>query len=45
MGATFPILVNDDARRLDCSYDSGRFSMTMFNAEGEAEFSKVLEVE
>lgn len=45
MGATFPILVNDDVRRLDCSYASGRFSMTMFNAAGEAEFSKVLEVE
>ena len=40
----FPILVNDDARRLDCSYESGQLSLTMFNASGEAEFSKVLEV-
>lgn len=45
MGATFPIFVNDDVRRLDCSYDSGRFSMTMFNAAGEVEFSMVLDVE
>ncbi len=45
MGATFPILVNDDLRRLDCSYDSGRFTMKMFDASGEEEFSTVLEIE
>ena len=45
MNNSFPILANDDARRLDCSYDSGRLTLTMFNAAGEAEFSKVLEVE
>ena len=45
MNAAFPIMVNDDARRLDCSYDSGKITMTMFNAAGEAEFSKVLEIE
>lgn len=43
MNAPFPILVNDDARRLDCSYDSGQITLTMYNAAGEAEFSKVLE--
>ena len=41
----FPILVNDDARRLDCSYESGQLSLTMFNASGEAEFSKVLDLD
>lgn len=45
MGAPFPILVNDDVRRLDCSYESGKFTLTMFNAAGEVEFSTVLEVE
>ena len=44
MGNPFPILINDDIRRLDCSYDSGKFSLIMFNAAGEAEFSTVLEL-
>ena len=44
MGNPFPILINYDIRRLDCSYDSGKFSLIMFNAAGEAEFSTVLEV-
>lgn len=44
MNNSFPILVNDDVRRLDCSYDSGKLTLTMFNADGETEFSKVLDV-
>ena len=39
----FPILINDDVRRLDCIYDSGKFTVTMFNAAGQPEFSTVLE--
>ena len=38
----FPILINDDLRRLDCSYDSGQFSIKMFNPAGETEFSTTL---
>jgi hypothetical protein len=45
MGNPFPVMVNDDLRRLDCSYDSGRFTMRMFDASGEEEFSTVLEIE
>lgn len=45
MGNPFPILVNDDVRRLDCSYESGKLTLTMFNEAGESEFSKVLELE
>lgn len=44
MNNPFPILVNDDVRRLDCVYDSGKLTMTMFNAAGQSEFSTVLEV-
>ena len=44
MNNSFPILVNDDAHRLDCSYDSGKITLTMFNPAGEVKFSKVLEV-
>ena len=44
MGNLFPILVNDDAHRLDCSYESGKLTLTMFNAAGEAKFSTMLEV-
>ena len=40
----FPILINDDVRRLDFSYDSGKITLTMYNAAGEAEFSTVLEI-
>jgi hypothetical protein len=43
MNNPFPILVNDDVRRLDCSYDSGKLTLTTFNAAGEMEFSTVLE--
>ena len=45
MGNPFPILVNDDVRRLNCSYESGKLTLTMFNEAGESEFSKVLELE
>ena len=44
MGNPFPIIVNDDIRRLDCSYESGHLTIKMFNATGETEFSKVLEI-
>ena len=44
MNNPFPILVNDDVRRLDCSYDSGKLTLTTYNAAGETEFSTVLEV-
>ena len=44
MNNPFPILVNDDIRRLDCSYDSGKLTLTTYNAAGEMEFSTVLEV-
>lgn len=43
MNNPFPILVNDDVRRLDCSYDSGKLTLTTFNVAGEMEFSTVLE--
>ena len=42
MGNPFPILINDDVRRLDCRYESGQFTITMFNAAGEAEFTTTL---
>lgn len=42
MNNPFPILVNDDVRRLDCCYDSGQISLKMFNAAGEVEFSTVI---
>lgn len=43
MNNPFPILVNDDVRRLDCSYDSGKLTLATYNAAGEMEFSTVLE--
>ena len=45
MNNPFPILVNDDVRRLDCCYDSGKLTLTTFNADGEIEFSTVLDVQ
>ena len=45
MNNPFPILVNDDVRRLDCCYDSGKLTLTTFNAAGEIEFSTVLDVQ
>ena len=44
VGNPFPMLINDDVRRLECSYKSGKLILTMFNAAGEAEFSKVLKL-
>ena len=44
MNNPFPILVNDDAHRLDCSYDSGKLTLTMYNPAGEVKFSTVLDV-
>ena len=44
MNNPFPILVNDDVRRLDCICDSGKLTLNMFNAAGETEFSTVLEI-
>ena len=41
MGANFPILVNDDARRLDVQYTSGGpLNVVMMNPDGEVEFQK-----
>jgi hypothetical protein len=42
MGApSFPILVNDDVRRLDFSYQKGgRIHVATFNASGEKEFER-----
>lgn len=45
MNNPFPILVNDDVRRLDCSYESGKLTLMMYNASGATEFSKVLKFE
>ena len=45
VGNPFPMLINDDVHRLDCSYESGKLTLTMFNGAGESEFSKVLELE
>ena len=42
MNNPFPILVNDDVRRLECSYESGKLTLKMFNASGNEEFSTVL---
>ena len=43
MNNPFPILVNDDVRRLDCSYEYGKLTLKMFNASGDLEFSTVIE--
>ena len=45
VGNPFPVLINDDIRRLDFSYDSGHISLTMTNAAGEIEFSTFLDLE
>ena len=37
MGNRFPIIVNDDARRLDFSYADGVITVKTFNADGEME--------
>ncbi len=40
MGNAFPIMVNDDARRLDVYSDGKKITLHMFNAEGKLEFEK-----
>jgi hypothetical protein len=40
MNNDFPILVNDDARRLDVFSDGKKITLHMFNAEGKLEFEK-----
>jgi hypothetical protein len=42
MNNTFPILVNDDARRLDVFSDGKMITLRMSNAEGKQEFDKVI---
>ena len=44
MGNDFPIVVNDDARRLDCRYSDGTFSVRMYAPSGKLEFSKDVRV-
>lgn len=45
MGADFPILVNDDARRLDFSYTrGGTIDIKTFNPDGEMEFERSFKV-
>ena len=40
MNNSFPIMVNDDARRLDVFSDGKKITLHMFNAEGVQEFEK-----
>ncbi|MBQ6257252.1 MAG: metallophosphoesterase family protein [Clostridia bacterium] len=40
MGNSFPIMVNDDARRLDVFSDGNAITLHMRNAKGELEFEK-----
>jgi hypothetical protein len=42
MNNKFPIIVNDDARRLEVMANSKTITLHMFNAEGELEFHKEL---
>jgi hypothetical protein len=42
MGNSFPIMVNDDVRRLDVFSDGQKITLRMFNAEGKLEFNKEL---
>ena len=44
MGNDFPILVNDDARRLDVRCDRKSIRLRMLNADGEEEFSKEIQL-
>lgn len=44
MNNNFPIVVNDDARRMDVSYADGIISLSMTNADGKVEFEKKLPV-
>ncbi len=40
MGNDFPIVVNDDARRMDVSYSGGDVSLRMYTPSGRLEFEK-----
>lgn len=40
MGNRFPIIVNDDARRLDFSYADGVITVETWNADGKQEFMR-----
>lgn len=40
MGNNFPIIVNDDARRLEFSYENKIITIKTFNADGELEFQR-----
>ena len=42
MGNDFPIIVNDDARRLDFRCENGRITVRTFNARGEMESERTL---
>ena len=42
MGNNFPIIVNDDGRRLECSCSRKSVSLRTFNSEGELEFEKTV---
>ena len=44
MGNRFPIMVNDDVRRLDVVADAQKITLHMFNAKGEMEFGKQIEL-
>ena len=40
MGNDFPIIVNDDVRRMDVTCEKGVISIKTYNADGEKEFEK-----
>ena len=42
MGNNFPIIVNDDARRMECVCSKKHVSIKTYNADGELEFEKEL---
>ena len=42
MNNDFPILCNDAARRVDCSCESDKFTLKVYNADGKEEFSTVV---
>lgn len=42
MGNDFPIMVNDEARRLDVEADAQKITLRTWNAKGEMEFSKTI---
>lgn len=44
MGNDFPIMVNDDVRRLDVRCDKKTIRLRMLNADGEEEFSKEIQL-